>query len=142
MTDGGKRQAGFVAEAGEVGGEGAANGQRRGDVADRAMLQGLFEQKVPVGAFVSQNDLVRLLGIPVQPLRDALRVLEAEGVLTIHPRSGIQFLKPDLELARRSEEHTSELQSLMRISYAVFCLKKNNSKLQPNTKSHLNTTIE
>src|SRR3546814_10847117 len=29
------------------------------------------------------------------------------------------------ELARRSEEHTSELQSLMRISYAVFCLNKN-----------------
>src|SRR3546814_2131607 len=27
--------------------------------------------------------------------------------------------------AKRSEEHTSELQSLMRISYAVFCLKKN-----------------
>src|SRR3546814_10468567 len=31
------------------------------------------------------------------------------------------------DLAVRSEEHTSELQSLMRISYAVFCLKKNNS---------------
>src|SRR3546814_4517211 len=30
---------------------------------------------------------------------------------------------------RRSEEHTSELQSLMRISYAVFCLKKKNKKL-------------
>src|SRR3546814_2640775 len=29
---------------------------------------------------------------------------------------------------RRSEEHTSELQSLMRISYAVFCLKKNNHR--------------
>src|SRR3546814_10158701 len=29
---------------------------------------------------------------------------------------------------RRSEEHTSELQSLMRISYAVFCLKKTNKK--------------
>src|SRR3546814_4295275 len=29
----------------------------------------------------------------------------------------------------RSEEHTSELQSLMRISYAVFCLKKTNSEL-------------
>src|SRR3546814_6186505 len=29
----------------------------------------------------------------------------------------------------RSEEHTSELQSLMRISYAVFCLKKNNHTL-------------
>src|SRR3546814_2502818 len=30
--------------------------------------------------------------------------------------------------AKRSEEHTSELQSLMRISYAVFCLKKKNNK--------------
>src|SRR3546814_7766946 len=30
---------------------------------------------------------------------------------------------------RRSEEHTSELQSLMRISYAVFCLKKKNSNI-------------
>src|SRR3546814_8544776 len=35
---------------------------------------------------------------------------------------------------RRSEEHTSELQSLMRISYAVFCLKKNN-----RTKNHQET---
>src|SRR3546814_10069684 len=32
----------------------------------------------------------------------------------------------------RSEEHTSELQSLMRISYAVFCLKKNKKKLKEN----------
>src|SRR3546814_8656019 len=31
---------------------------------------------------------------------------------------------------RRSEEHTSELQSLMRISYAVFCLKKKKAKIQ------------
>src|SRR3546814_10620713 len=30
----------------------------------------------------------------------------------------------------RSEEHTSELQSLMRISYAVFCLKKKNNNIQ------------
>src|SRR3546814_4536915 len=34
---------------------------------------------------------------------------------------------PDAVIAR-SEEHTSELQSLMRISYAVFCLKKNKHK--------------
>src|SRR3546814_10121025 len=37
--------------------------------------------------------------------------------------------EPDETLnAARSEEHTSELQSLMRISYAVFCLKKKNKK--------------
>src|SRR3546814_6735739 len=37
----------------------------------------------------------------------------------------------------RSEEHTSELQSLMRISYAVFCLKKKKHKSQPI--NHRNT---
>src|SRR3546814_3662681 len=36
--------------------------------------------------------------------------------------------------AVRSEEHTSELQSLMRISYAVFCLKKNNNTNSINTQ--------
>src|SRR3546814_10869367 len=35
--------------------------------------------------------------------------------------------------ALRSEEHTSELQSLMRISYAVFCLNKKNHKYQSHT---------
>src|SRR3546814_3696346 len=35
--------------------------------------------------------------------------------------------------ARRSEEHTSELQSLMRISYAVFCLKKKKHTITHNT---------
>src|SRR3546814_7018086 len=34
------------------------------------------------------------------------------------------LLNKPMTTARRSEEHTSELQSLMRISYAVFCLKK------------------
>src|SRR3546814_3996493 len=34
----------------------------------------------------------------------------------------------NIVLSARSEEHTSELQSLMRISYAVFCLKKKNIK--------------
>src|SRR3546814_7770509 len=38
----------------------------------------------------------------------------------------------------RSEEHTSELQSLMRISYAVFCLKKKTVKTPPQVK-HTNT---
>src|SRR3546814_2921478 len=38
-------------------------------------------------------------------------------------------------IAIRSEEHTSELQSLMRISYAVFCLKKKTTTTKPYTIS-------
>src|SRR3546814_9193747 len=50
-------------------------------------------------------------------------------------RLSMLFISHDLALVRqRSEEHTSELQSLMRISYAVFCLKK-----KKNTKQHRRT---
>src|SRR3546814_5429444 len=38
--------------------------------------------------------------------------------------------RPSSRIVLRSEEHTSELQSLMRISYAVFCLKKKKTKAQ------------
>src|SRR3546814_1942709 len=42
--------------------------------------------------------------------------------------------------ATRSEEHTSELQSLMRISYDVFCLKKKTTKTKSHPKSSRNHT--
>src|SRR3546814_2040677 len=50
------------------------------------------------------------------------------------PVERARYLRDEF-IADRSEEHTSELQSLMRISYAVFCLKKKN-------KSQNNTTNE
>jgi DNA-binding GntR family transcriptional regulator len=77
-----------------------AAGRTLSDLAYDRVLEALFDRRVPAGAFVSQSELVKLLGIPVAPLRDALRALEAEGVLAIHPRSGIQFVKPGLELTR------------------------------------------
>src|SRR3546814_6391226 len=43
------------------------------------------------------------------------------------------FLECVMAASRRSEEHTSELQSLMRNSYAVFCLKKKNTTNQTET---------
>src|SRR3546814_8352013 len=45
---------------------------------------------------------------------------------------------PAVTSSTRSEEHTSELQSLMRISYAVFCLKKRNTQ-QTTINSSTNT---
>src|SRR3546814_1358494 len=48
----------------------------------------------------------------------------------VQPRCPIFGIVEESEIfAPRSEEHTSELQSLMRISYAVFCLKKKNIDL-------------
>src|SRR3546814_10083692 len=53
---------------------------------------------------------------------------DAGGDFTILADDAIAAVKHLKSDPRRSEEHTSELQSLMRISYAVFCLKKKNNK--------------
>src|SRR3546814_7444754 len=45
-----------------------------------------------------------------------------------------------IDIGERSEEHTSELQSLMRISYAVFCLTKKTNKLQKKQIYHIEQT--
>src|SRR3546814_5323366 len=55
----------------------------------------------------------------------SLRLMSASVSMTLREDSGSS------EAIGRSEEHTSELQSLMRISYAVFCLKK--KKPETNT---------
>src|SRR3546814_5358453 len=61
----------------------------------------------------------------------------AFGAFLDHRHAGDMVQAHHLQhVGQRSEEHTSELQSLMRISYAVFCLKKKKhiNTPQPNTK--------
>src|SRR3546814_3699316 len=67
----------------------------------------------------------------------ATGLVRKDGLFFAYPRSvGVAFFVAlDCGATLRSEEHTSELQSLMRISYAVFCLKK---KITCDTK--INTT--
>src|SRR3546814_7659657 len=62
--------------------------------------------------------------------RAVRRIIDAaELIARIEVRRGLQYIVVARRIGAddRSEEHTSELQSLMRISYAVFCLKKKNT---------------
>src|SRR3546814_5996181 len=61
-------------------------------------------------------------------------VLEGKGAHGAMPHLGVDPVMAAVQLAQRSEEHTSELQSLMRISYAVFCLKKKKPETITNNK--------
>src|SRR3546814_5977965 len=70
------------------------------------------------------EELMQEFGVARVTVRQALALLEAEGLVTRKQGRGT-----------RSEEHTSELQSLMRISYAVFCLKKKTKTLN-NIMTH------
>jgi DNA-binding GntR family transcriptional regulator len=71
-------------------------------VAYRQFKELLLTGGIKSGAVLSQAELVRLVGVPISPLREALQVLEAEGLLTIEPRSGIRIVKPDLEMIKNA----------------------------------------
>src|SRR3546814_7763314 len=74
-----------------------------------------------------------IFGPPAEPYhlrtRQPLAKIGREGVTQIRPPRLDRHQPQPL----RSEEHTSELQSLMRISYAVFCLQKKQKRKNTNT---------
>src|SRR3546814_3633856 len=79
-----------------------------------------FGYEHPCGA--SSNGL-----IPIMAASRHLAGTSTSGAWPDRGRSGSDQVDGHFDVAAgRSEEHTSELQSLMRISYAVLCLKKNN----------------
>src|SRR3546814_6486413 len=95
--------------------------------------------KVPKEAISRQiADSVDLI-VQVKRLRDGTR--RTTNVTEVIGMEGDVIVTQELfkfEYLDRSEEHTSELQSLMRISYAVFCLKK--KKTNKQTKKNTNKT--
>src|SRR3546814_10620035 len=86
----------------------------------------------------------RTLGI--DPAANIVEIANERGVdvhvAYFNPATAAEVLeKHEAPKVIRSEEHTSELQSLMRTSYAVFCLKKKNHKKQTdNTEQQYTST--
>src|SRR3546814_9916520 len=85
-----------------------------------------------------ESDHVRLFGIG-EDVRDWSCV---DGDEVIYPYDASVAVTSEISIPGaitflRSEEHTSELQSLMRISYAVFCLKKKTNAVNTNNISNI-----
>src|SRR3546814_1609704 len=83
-------------------------------------------------------DVVQLQQVLLNLIRNAVEAMSESKIreLTIGARQAgdkviieISDTGTGIPAAARSEEHTSELQSLMRISYAVFCLKRQNQEI-------------
>jgi DNA-binding GntR family transcriptional regulator len=88
----------------------ASGGEIESNLAEKAyqvILQGLFDRTIPAGSEYSQAQLMRLLGLTAQPLRDALRTLENEGLVSMQARSGVRFIRADLELSRSTYQFRS-----------------------------------
>src|SRR3546814_6398164 len=71
------------------------------------------------------SDIAREIGPDGREVADIVLAAQQVGIPI---RLEVRIESSPLRIDLRSEEHTSELQSLMRISYAVFCLKKKKKK--------------
>src|SRR3546814_9053351 len=85
----------------------------------------------PVTAFWILAPIMVIAALGILFVRKAVHAALLLAVVMI----SLAVLYAILEAPFRSEEHTSELQSLMRISYAVFCLKKKNINQQKDHES-------
>src|SRR3546814_5962107 len=88
-----------------------------------AMMPGVLEVAAVGVPDEKSGEAVKVVIVKKDPALTEAQVLE-------HARANLTGYKRP-----RSEEHTSELQSLMRISYAVFCLKKKNTHIKQTTKN-------
>src|SRR3546814_3517636 len=77
--------------------------------------------------------LAGLVAVMAIPARWALEQFGDQGIIVVLGLTGMWDVDAAV-LTLRSEEHTSELQSLMRTSYAVFCLKKKNNIRHQHTE--------
>jgi len=109
------------------------SGNRLSDLAYTKLLELLFDRRLPAGSFVSQSELVEMIGVPVAPLRDALRSLEAEGIVTIHARTGIEFVKPGIELTHFTFQFRGIIESA---AVAVFAETASDAEIAKLKSQH------
>src|SRR3546814_11048881 len=97
-------------------------------IAEPFAERGAGQQGHDDGELIGGDDPHRFRRGDLQRLRDRRQGDIGDGGVEHHQHQGAEHATDRGRapgLRQRSEEHTSELQSLMRISYAVFCLKKN-----------------
>src|SRR3546814_9947616 len=85
-----------------------------------------YDTKDKVTDYLAVNDFVLPALISDGKVQKAYKIKGYPTKVLISPTGKMMILDFGSRWETRSEEQTSELQSLMRISYAVFCLKKNN----------------
>src|SRR3546814_2157663 len=94
--------------------------RKRSHAKEKQQIAALVARQIPEGATIFID-----IGTTMEAVAEALLNHRRLTVVTNHLTvATILNCKREFQVILRSEEHTSELQSLMRISYAVFCLKK------------------
>ena len=103
------------------------------DLAYERILQALFDERLPTGARLTQAELIAVTGVPVGPVRDALKLLEADGIVTVHPRSGIEVIRRSTDLVRQTFQFRAILE---RPAARAFALHAPEAVLRAMSAAH------
>ncbi|WP_425052803.1 GntR family transcriptional regulator [Psychromarinibacter sp. S121] len=104
------------------------------EVAYERILQALFDARLQMGAQINQGALVEMTGIPVGPVRDALKLLETDGIVKVHPRSGIEVISPSMDLMRATFQFRSIIERPAARAFARVAPEEDLLELQARHK--------
>ncbi|MBE9607211.1 GntR family transcriptional regulator [Acetobacteraceae bacterium H6797] len=111
---------------------GAEEGNLR-DKAYRAFTDGLMNQALRPGQFISQRELVEMTGFPLGAIRELIPRLEAEGLIRTIPQRGMQIAQVDLSLIRQAFQFRLFLE---REAVALFAGSVGDDELAALRKAH------
>ena len=84
----------------------------------RKFKEALFSGRIKPGDFLSQREIVDMLGVPLGPVREALKSLESEGIATLLPKRGIRIIRIERDGFQKAIEARKLLEGEAAAAYA------------------------
>ncbi|MDH3582177.1 MAG: GntR family transcriptional regulator [Hyphomicrobiales bacterium] len=79
----------------------------------------LFSGELKPGQFVSQRELAALIGVPLNPIREAVRQLESEKLINVYPQKGIQIVEGDPKTINDAHDYRLLLEKTAILEFAA-----------------------
>lgn len=108
----------------------------RADVYDK-LKERMFAGQLRSGQFISQRELTTLLGATLNPVREAIRKLEAEGLINVYAQRGIQIVEADPKAINDAYEYRLLLETSALRHFAVTATRDEMLKV----KEHVETIL-
>lgn len=113
----------------------------RADVYDQLKVR-LFTGELRTGQFVSQRELTALLGATLNPVREAIRKLEAEGLITVYPQRGIQIIEAKPKAINDAYEYRLLLESNAVRHFAAVATREQMLKVIQSVEKSLSALVK
>jgi len=76
------------------------DGLAQRDIGYEKFHEALIERRIALGSTLTQSELCEILGMSLSPLRETMTLLQAEGLISVRKRAGVQVFSPDVDFFR------------------------------------------